>query len=88
MFEIAKAKSSKSKGEKKVLRKLNELLAKIIILHFINHVFNEENLINDFKMYICWNDGKRNLDNLEGWINSEKVSILRQFFKDIIAKYQ
>ena len=66
---------------------MTELLAKIVILHFINRVFCEENLEEDFKQYIIWNDNK-SLQNLDGWINSEKVSILRQFFKDILAKYQ
>ncbi len=87
MFEIAKSKVAKSKGDKPLLRKLNELLAKIIIFHFINHIFNEENLEDDFSIYVKWNQSK-NLENLDSWINSEKVSTLRQFFKDLIRKYQ
>lgn len=87
MFEIAKSKVSKSKGNKPLLRKLNELLSKIIIFHFINHIFNEENIEQDFRIYIDWNKNK-NLSNLDSWINSEKVSTLRQFFKDLLNKYQ
>ncbi len=69
MFEIAKSKVAKSKGDKPLLRKLNELLAKIIIFHFINHIFNEENLEDDFSIYVKWNQSK-NLENLDSWINS------------------
>ena len=68
-------------------RTLHELLVKIIILHFSNHIFETENYEKDFEAYIGWNKGKK-LENLDTWIHSEKVSVLKKFFLHLIQKYQ
>ena len=59
----------KFKKDKKMQRKLYELIVKIFILHFINHVFESNNYESDFASYISWNKNKK-LENLDTWIHS------------------
>ena len=65
-----------------MLRKFYELIVKIFILNFLNHVFE-----NDFSPYIAWNKSKK-LANLDTWIHNEKVSVLKAFFIQLMNKYQ
>lgn len=47
---------SKNKTNKSVFRKMTEVMARMVIMHLINRIFESEDIGNNFKLYIEWNN--------------------------------
>lgn len=69
MFEVCKTVMSKNKGNKGLMRKIIEIFVRIVILHLINRIFEEEDFKSNFSAYIEWNKGE-SLENIDAWVHS------------------
>ena len=61
MFEVGKIVMMKNKTNKCLMRKITEVLARMVIMHLVNRMFEQEDIENNFKFYFKWNNDKRNL---------------------------
>ena len=43
------------------MRKITEVLARMVIMHLVNRMFEQEDIENNFKFYFKWNNDKKNL---------------------------
>lgn len=86
MFEAGKIAMTKNKTDKALIRKITEVLARMVIMHLINRIFESEDFEKNFSLYIAWNKDK-NISNLDPWIHGEKHLALKQFIKEITKNY-
>ena len=78
----------KNRVNKKVSRKLTEVLVRLTILHLVNRVFEEEFLQDNFAIYFKKMPSKnKSLENLDAWIMAERMTELKQFMKTITSRY-
>lgn len=61
MFEVGKIVMMKNKTNKCLMRKITEVLARMVIMHLVNRMFEQEDIENNFKFYFKWNNDKKNL---------------------------
>ena len=61
MFEIGKEVMVKNKTDKCLIRKITEVLARMVIMHLVNRIFEEEDVEKNFALYFKWNNNERNL---------------------------
>ena len=54
MFDYIKDGIFKNKNNRKLTRKLTELLVRINILHLINRVFKTDQMDKNFEIYFSW----------------------------------
>lgn len=57
MFEVGKKAMVQNKGDKCLMRKITEVLARMVIMHLVNRIFEQEDLERNFAFYIKWNKG-------------------------------
>lgn len=58
MFEAVKNVMQKNKSNKLLLRKLTEVMVRMVIMHLINRIFEAEDFSKNFSLYIAWNKGE------------------------------
>lgn len=59
MFELGRKSLAKTRGNRKLSRKLTESLVRVIILFLVNRLFESEEQISvDFPQYLAWSKKK------------------------------
>lgn len=56
-------------------------MARMVIMHLVNRIFEEEDVEKNFEFYFQWNNGDSSLENLDEWIHQERQVHLKQFIK-------
>ncbi len=60
---------------------------RVIILFLVNRLFESEEQISvDFPQYLAWSK-KKDLEDLQEWIESEELANLKLFMKSVTSKY-
>ena len=87
MFELGRKSLAKTRGDRRMSRKLTESLVRVIIMFLVNRLFEHEEQIQvDFAPYLEWSR-KKDLEDLQEWIETEEVGNLKIFMKKVTSKY-
>ena len=87
MFELGKDVMIKNKTNKCLIRKMTEVLARMVIMHLVNRIFEQEDVDKNFEYYFKWNNNEKNLENLDAWVHQEKQINLKKFIKEATKSY-
>lgn len=77
---------TKNKGNKSLFRKLTEVMARMVIMHLINRIFQPQDFSKNFTLYCAWNKSFE-IQNLDQWIHEEKQINLKHFIKETTKNY-
>jgi hypothetical protein len=76
----------KNKENRALFRKYTEVMARMVIMHLINRIFEPEDFGKTFTFYVLWNKGTE-MGNLDEWIHAEKRANLKTFIKETTKSY-